>query len=86
MPPLLSFLPWLGIALVYLSVPVGAFYLILRAIRAYERRGLEARDRASMDERLLRIEERLEAIGSDVDRLVQKDRFTARLTGASDEP
>ena len=73
---------WLGILLFWILIPGGAFYLIFRAIRAYERRNVGAQQQAALDERLLRIEERLESISSDVERVSASQQFAERLIGA----
>lgn len=68
----LAYTPWV-------LTLIGGFYLGLRLVRALERRAGAHTAIAQLEERTLRLEESLAAMGERLDRLADGQDFTARL-------
>lgn len=71
----------------WLAILGGGFYLAARFIRAFEQRGANRGELEELRERLRRLEETSESIGTEVQRLDEAQQFTTRLlTERSEEP
>ncbi len=57
----------------------GGLYLALRFVRATERKAISEQEIAELRERLAQLENRLESVGKDVERLTDEQEFTIRL-------
>jgi hypothetical protein len=73
------FLLQLLILAFWLVVVGGGGYLLVRFVRAYERRALPPSDLAAVEERLHQMEESNLRLESEVARLVEAQRFTTQL-------
>ena len=73
----LAYAPWL------LAIS-GAFYLGLRGVRALERRSQARAEMASLEERLLRLEESMATMTDRLERLAEGQEFTSRLLARRD--
>jgi hypothetical protein len=63
----------------YAFVIGGAFYLGLRAVRALEKRLSSRRELDALNERTLRVEERLSEMSEQLGRLADSQEFTGKL-------
>lgn len=63
----------------YVVVVLGVFYLGLRAVRALERRASSRQELDALNERTLRVEERLSDMSEQLGRLAEGQEFTAKL-------
>lgn len=75
----MNFVPYVLIGLVWIGVPVALFYFARRVLRALERRSLADSDMAVFNDRLHRLEERVEQIASDTERIEEGQRFASEL-------
>jgi hypothetical protein len=79
MAPFEALVVYLIFGLLSLLLPVGLLYLGYRFVRAQERRVASPDRTAELNERILRMEERLEAVAGDMEKLVESQQFTTRL-------
>lgn len=63
----------------YAIVVTAVFYLGLRAVRALERRASSRRELDALNERTLRVEERLSDMADQIGRLADGQEFTSKL-------
>jgi len=83
MPPFFLFLPMLF----WLVILGGGFYLAVRVVRAFEQRHSSRGELEQMRDRLARIEDSFESIGTELQRLNEAQQFTDRLlTERTEEP
>jgi hypothetical protein len=64
----------------------GGFYIGLRLVRAIERRGADRKELQELQEQILRLEEGLDSMTRDVDRLSEEQRFTMKLLSKPTDP
>jgi hypothetical protein len=65
----------------------GGFYLALRFVRAFELRGVERQELQDLREQVLRLEEAMDAVARDMERLGEEQQFTMKLLSEqSDAP
>lgn len=85
MPP---FLPFALLSLVFwIAVIGGGFALALRLIRALERRAGDPRELAELRDRLARLEDTIEGVNHQIERVTEAQEFTSRLlTERSETP
>jgi hypothetical protein len=57
----------------------AAFYLGLRVVRAFERRAGATAEVAALQERVLRLEETVGTLSTELERVAEGSEFTARL-------
>ncbi|MGH7500359.1 MAG: hypothetical protein ACREL7_01245 [Longimicrobiales bacterium] len=77
MPP---FLPFALLSLVFWVVVIGGgIALAVRFLRAYEKRGNDRGEIADLREKLTRLEESIEGVTSQVQRVAEAQQFTTRL-------
>jgi hypothetical protein len=69
----------LTMLLIYLGIPIFGGYLLLRFVRAYERRKQIGPEATPTDDRMRRLEEGMASISAQVDRLTEQQEFTMRL-------
>ena len=67
------------VSAIWFAIPAAAFYLLLRAVRAFERRAPARNEIAAIDERIARLEDDLSAITDQLDVLAEGQRFTTRV-------
>jgi hypothetical protein len=65
--------------LLSLLIPVGLLYLGYRFVRAHERRAVGSDRTAELNERILRLEERLESVANDMEKMLESQQFTTKL-------
>lgn len=75
-PGLLEILLFAGF---WLGLPGGAFYLLLRLVRAFERRSVARDEMATLEARILQLEEHVSALTEQLDQLAEGQRFTTRV-------
>lgn len=75
-------------ALFWIGVIGGGFYLAVRFLRAFETRGaLSPRsDPMALAERVRRLEDALESMGAEMERLAEGQQFTHRLLAERHTP
>lgn len=69
-------------ALFWIAVIGGGFYVAVRALRAFEQRGAlppPRTDAQRLDARVARLEEALEQMSAEMERLAEGQQFTHRL-------
>ena len=69
-------------ALFWIGVIGGGFYLAVRFLRAFEQRGTLGSPRSdplALSERVRRLEETIESMGAEIERLGEGQQFTHRL-------
>jgi hypothetical protein len=64
----------------------GGFYLAVRAVRALERRRPDKQGLEEVHARMRRMEETIESLSSEVQRLGEAQSFTTRLLEGRREP
>ena len=64
-----------------LGIMGSAFYLGFRFLRAFEARGGNRTELEELRSRLARIEESMESMGTDVERIAEAQQFTTKLLG-----
>ena len=81
-------IPWLLIVAFWIAVIGGGGYLLVRLVRAYERRSAAPGEFARLDERIRALEESHESMEAEMMRLADAERFTTQLLseGRSDAP
>jgi hypothetical protein len=67
------------VVLFWIAVPVGLFLFGRRLLRSLDRRTVSQSDLAALSERLRRLEERVEDIGSETERISESSRFASAL-------
>jgi hypothetical protein len=77
--PLESLVMFLVFGLFSLLLPVGLLYLGYRFVRAHERRAVGSDRTTELNERILRLEERLESVAGDMEKLLESQQFTTKL-------
>ena len=77
----MAFLLILLYAVFWIAVIGGGFYLAVRALRAFEGRGSVASraDPLALAERVRRLEETIESMGVEMERLTEGQQFTQQL-------
>ncbi len=72
----------------WLVVLSGGFYVAIRFIRAFETRGRggDADAIEALGQRLLRLEETMEAMGTQLERVSEAQQFTTKLLTEKTEP
>ena len=75
-------------ALFWIGVIGGGFYLAVRFLRAFETRGaLPSRsDPMALAERVRRLEDAIESMGAEMERLAEGQQFTHRLLSERHTP
>jgi prefoldin subunit 5 len=77
MPP---FLPFALLSLLFWIVVIGGgFALAMRFVRAFERRGNDQRELSELRDKVARLEESIESVTNQVERVAEAQQFTTRL-------
>lgn len=76
MPPIL----WAFMSLFFwLAIIGGGFALAFRFVRAFERRGSDPRELTELREKVSRLEDSLESVTHQIERVSEAQQFTTRL-------
>lgn len=76
--------PWLLIALFWGGILGGGGYLLVRFLRAYERRSLPPAQIGALEERVRTLEEANSRLEGEITQLAEAQRFTTELLSARD--
>lgn len=74
-----------GIGIVYIGIPVALFLFGRAVLRALNRRTVAESQVAEINERLRKLEERVEEVGSDNIKLSEANRFATALLAQKQE-
>lgn len=85
MPPFMPFA--LLSMLVWIAIIGGGFALAMRFVRAFERRGADQRELTELREKVARLEDSIESVTHQIERVSEAQQFTTRLlTERNDTP
>jgi len=84
-------MPFLILPMVFwVVILVGGFSLASRLVRAYEQRNAGGADSQALRDRVVRLEETIESMNAQLNRLAEAQQFTTRLLegrpGVADSP
>jgi len=73
-------MPFLILPMVFwIVILVGGFSLAARLVRAYEQKNASGGQAEALQERIVRLEEAIESVNTQLSRLSEAQRFTTRL-------